>query len=356
MEEHRLLRAGVVVPLVERGHVDRGELPLLERVRLALPEPAALLLARHREPELDQVDAAPHEVPLELRRLAHELVVLGIGAEAHHPLDTRAVVPGAIHQHDLAARGQVLHVALEVPLAALLLGRLLERDDARAPRVQVLHEALDRPALARRVAALEQDHDPLAGVLGPRLQLQQLDLQPVLLPLVVPAQHQPLVRVAAVAPVVGELLVGVRRLRCDTGHAVAQALAQPRGVVGRCAGEHRLDRAGEALDVVAGRALDDVVDRGGLRELRGRDRLADRVALEGDRREVRRDVAVRGAARRAGARHDVRARDRARGTGRFGATGHGGRSPQDRRADRGSAPRIAPDPRQGRRGFPEKPP
>jgi hypothetical protein len=102
-------------------------------------------------------------------------------AEAHHALDAGAVVPGAVEHHDLAGRRQVLHVALEVPLAALDLAGLLERDDARAAGVQVLHEALDRAALAGGVAPLEEDHHALPGLLHPRLQLQQLDLQPVLL-------------------------------------------------------------------------------------------------------------------------------------------------------------------------------
>ena len=73
-------------------------------MHLALLEAAALLLAADREPELDQVDAAAHQVALELRRLAHELQVFVVGAEAHHPLDAGAVVPGAVEQHDLAAR------------------------------------------------------------------------------------------------------------------------------------------------------------------------------------------------------------------------------------------------------------
>jgi hypothetical protein len=41
----------------------------------------------------------------------------------------------------------------------------------------MLHEALDGAALAGRVPALEQHHQPLARVLDPVLQLQQLDLQ-----------------------------------------------------------------------------------------------------------------------------------------------------------------------------------
>ena len=84
-----------------------------------------------------------------------------LGAEAHDALDAGAVVPAAVEQDDFAARRQVLDVALEIPLAALHLARFLERHDAGAARVQVLHEALDRAALAGRVAPLEDDDDAL---------------------------------------------------------------------------------------------------------------------------------------------------------------------------------------------------
>src|SRR5689334_21989524 len=107
---------------------------------LALAKAAALFLAAHREPELDQVHPAPGEVALELRRLAQELRKLGFGAETHDSLDAGPVVPRAIEEDDLAARRQVLHVPLEVPLALLDRSRLLQRDDPRAARVEVLHE------------------------------------------------------------------------------------------------------------------------------------------------------------------------------------------------------------------------
>ena len=51
----------------ERGLVDRAQLPVLQRVRLALLEAAALLLAADAEPELHQMHAAAHEVAFELR-------------------------------------------------------------------------------------------------------------------------------------------------------------------------------------------------------------------------------------------------------------------------------------------------
>ena len=44
-----------------------------------------------------------------------------------HALDAGPVVPGTVEQHEFAARGQLRDVALEEPLRALALGRLLQR-------------------------------------------------------------------------------------------------------------------------------------------------------------------------------------------------------------------------------------
>ena len=55
--------------------IHRRQLPLSERVALALLEATLLLRLRHREPELEQVDARLHERALEAGRL----VLLGLG-------------------------------------------------------------------------------------------------------------------------------------------------------------------------------------------------------------------------------------------------------------------------------------
>ena len=227
--EHGFLGARVVVPLVERCGVDGAELPLLERVRLTLLEAAALLFLADREPEFDHMHATAHQVALKLWGLAHELGVFGVRAKAHHPLHTGAVVPAAVKHHDLALRGQVLHIALEVPLATLGFSGLLQRHHTRTAGVQVLHEALDGAALACSIATLKQDHHALPSLLDPGLQLEQFDLQTKLLTLVGGAAQQVAVRVCAPAPIPGQLLVRVHavvRLFIATVHVLAQGFAQ----------------------------------------------------------------------------------------------------------------------------------
>ncbi len=114
---------------------------------------------------------------LELRRVPEEIRDLVLGAETHDALDTRPVVPGAVEQHDVALGRQLRDVALEVPLSALGLRRLGERDRARVPRVQSLEKARDAAALARRVAPFEEDDDALPRLLHIGLELQKLELE-----------------------------------------------------------------------------------------------------------------------------------------------------------------------------------
>jgi hypothetical protein len=99
------------------------------------------------------------------------------GAEAHDALDAGAIVPGAVEQHHFAGGRQVRHVALEIPLMALALGRAGQRDDAADARIEPLGDALDGAALAGRVAAFEQHDDLELLVLHPVLQAHEFMLQ-----------------------------------------------------------------------------------------------------------------------------------------------------------------------------------
>ena len=222
VEEHRLLGLGIGIPLVERGPVDRRQLPLLERIGLARLEALALLVARHREPVFEQPDSRARQHLLELGALTHELEIVGGRAEAHDPLDAGPVVPGAVEQGELTGRRQMGDIALEIPLGPLALVRLGESHDARGARIHVLHVALDRAALARGIAALEQHDDPLAALLDPALRLEQFALQLDHVRLVRLGLHAGRVRIFAaleqaadhrwIALHLGEIGTGARRL------------------------------------------------------------------------------------------------------------------------------------------------
>src|SRR5690606_17074439 len=114
-------------------------------------ETPPLFFPGDREPVLVKPDAGPYEHPLELGRLPHEFEVLARGAEAHHPLHPGAVVPAAVVEDHFTRRRQMGDVALEEPLALLDVRGLGQRADTGVARIQMLHEALDRAALAGRI-------------------------------------------------------------------------------------------------------------------------------------------------------------------------------------------------------------
>ena len=184
VDEHLVLRAREIDPVRSGEQVRLGQLPTAHRVVDARAEPAFLFLVRNGEPVLQQDDPVLDQEPLEDRDLPEEPPVLVRRAEAEHLLDAGAVVPAPVEQDDLAGGGQVRDVPLEVPLGAFALGGLGERRDAGDARVRVLRDPLDRPALAGRVAPLEDDDDPGSRLRDPVLHLHELFLQPAELLLV----------------------------------------------------------------------------------------------------------------------------------------------------------------------------
>ena len=175
--QHGFLGLGVVLPAAAALEVHGTELPLLERVVHAAQKAQVLLLVGDGEPVLHQRDARAHQHLLELGHGAEELLVLLVGAKAHHALHAGAVVPAAVKENDLAARRQVGDIALEIPLRALAVVGRGQGGHAAHARVQALGDALDHAALAGRIAALEEDDHLFPVVLHPVLQLDQLALQ-----------------------------------------------------------------------------------------------------------------------------------------------------------------------------------
>ncbi len=137
-----------------------------------------LLFIRNGEPVLNQNDAGAHQHFFKLRNGSKELLVLVIGAKAHHLFNPRPVVPAAIKQNNLATGWKVTDVALEIPLGALTLARGRKRCHTSYPWVEPLGDALNGATLTRRVATFEE-HNKLQLILNhPVLQLHQLTLQP----------------------------------------------------------------------------------------------------------------------------------------------------------------------------------
>jgi len=224
--------------------------------------------------------AAAHQVALELGRLAHEFQVFLFIAEPHHPFHAGAVVPGSVEQGDLARRRKMLDVALEIPLATFHFAWFFQRDHVRPARIEMLHEALDSAALACSVAALEQDDHLLPGFLHPGLKLEQFHLQLVFLLLVTLARHQVLVRIAALAPVFGQLAVRIERhARPAERRLGEQRIAQHLRVFRRRAGENGLQRIDQLGTAVAG-LTKDVLHRHDLGLLCGAHRFVHGKSLD----------------------------------------------------------------------------
>src|SRR4029079_8029590 len=89
----------------------------------------------------------------------------------------------------LPGRRAPTHVALDVELALLAIGRGRKRHHLEDAVAYPLRERSDEAALARGIAALENDDDALAGLLDPLLEEAELGLKlPQLLQILFPAE------------------------------------------------------------------------------------------------------------------------------------------------------------------------
>src|SRR5271166_339522 len=136
-----------------------------------------LLLLRHIEPVLQQNDAVVDNEVFENGTAFEKLLVLLLGAEPHHMLDTGAVVPATVEDDDLPACRQMFDVALGIDLRLLPLRGSRQSHQPEDTRAHSLQNTFDDAALAGGVAALENDDDARSGLLDPVLQLDEIDLQ-----------------------------------------------------------------------------------------------------------------------------------------------------------------------------------
>ena len=246
----------------------------------------------------------------------------------------------------------MLHVALKIPLAALDLAGLFQRHDARAPWVEVLHEALDRTALAGGIAPLEQDHHALPSLLDPGLELEQLHLELVFLRLVGAAAHQVPVGVTAITPTIRQLVIGMALAHRSVlgARPGKQCLAQRFTVVPRSA----LDQCTQGGSTLLRRQIalgQQVLHSGQLAALRRLHGFALHMACHGSLLERRGGIAPARIARAlclGSGRRCAAPTDGCRSAGFFGRRGHGGEdvfgahgsilSPRQRRHQCGPGP------------------
>src|SRR3954452_14668300 len=154
--EHVLDGSRVLLALLAVAPVLLRQLPRLERVLLARLEAVELLLAGEMQEELDEDHPLGGEHPLEVVDLLVAPAPLLGARELLHALDEHAAVPRAVeHRHPAPARQRGPEAPQPV-VALLVVARRGELHHADVARVELADEALDRPALAARVPALEQ--------------------------------------------------------------------------------------------------------------------------------------------------------------------------------------------------------
>ena len=120
-------------------------------------EAPLLFLGTDFEPVLQQDDAGIDHGALKHWRRFEKSFGLFLAAESHHPLDTSAVIPTAIENHDLSRSRKMLDVALDIDLALLALRRRRQGDNAKDARTYPLGYRLDGATLAGPVASLKNN-------------------------------------------------------------------------------------------------------------------------------------------------------------------------------------------------------
>ncbi|MNC33952.1 hypothetical protein D3C75_823640 [compost metagenome] len=175
--EHVVAGPGVFIPAGVRLEVHRRQLPQLAAIVDAVLQAAGLLFGADLQPVLDEDDSRLDHHLFEQRHHGEKLAALFFAAEAHHPLDTGAVVPAAVEDHYLARGRQVAQVALHIHLGLFPLGRCRQRHHAEYSRADALGNGLDGTALAGAIAALEDNAHLQALGHHPFLQLHQFHMQ-----------------------------------------------------------------------------------------------------------------------------------------------------------------------------------
>src|SRR5829696_6139027 len=128
-----------------------------------------LLLLPDLKPQLDQDDAGLDEPTFELGHVLEKPFDVFLFCVAHDALDTGAIVPAAIEDHDFAAGRKMFDITLQEELCPVTFGRRAQRDDAEGSQTDSFRHPPNQAALAGRVAAFENDDDSCPAFANPVL-------------------------------------------------------------------------------------------------------------------------------------------------------------------------------------------
>src|SRR5262249_61004495 len=140
---------------------------------------AALLFRRaDLKPILEEDNTGVDHGLLDVRGNGEKAFGFIFGAKAHNALDSGAIVPAAVEDHDLSAGRQMGQIALNVHLGFFAIGWGGEGDHPEYPWTDPLRDRLDDAALARAISTFKNDANLLAPGPAPFLKLNNLSLHP----------------------------------------------------------------------------------------------------------------------------------------------------------------------------------
>lgn len=175
--EHQFFVVGIPIPQRLALHVDRTKFPPLQGVVKPRFKTLLLFFLGDREPELDDDQIVFVQEMLELWDLPHEFVILLLGAEPHHGLNDRPVVPAAVKEDNLSGVGQNFDVPPEIPLASLYFGRFRQCYYPGCSWIQMLFEPLDGSTLTGSIPPFKNYGNAHLLLRNPFLEVDELRLQ-----------------------------------------------------------------------------------------------------------------------------------------------------------------------------------
>ena len=121
LRKHGVLSFRVVHPAIMKFDVHRTHLPATLLVINAFLEMLLLFVIFDGEPVFHQQDSVLHQHLLKLWIGHIKLLQLFASCEAHNFFHAGPVVLAPVKDNDFSSTGEMLHIALEIPLAFLML-------------------------------------------------------------------------------------------------------------------------------------------------------------------------------------------------------------------------------------------